>query len=355
MNKIHQFPDVDKTNEQASLWIARLDRGLTVEERNELQQWLSEYDENSQVLFHLAETWDKMDSLSRLQDLFPHVSQPERFSRSFNPAYATATFIIVVVILAGYLNLIKDENNVSNQIAANNAIQKTESYEAVYETSVGEYSSVNLPDGTEVILNTNSHIQVNYTTNERYIILDRGEAHFKVAKDNIRPLAVQAGDKMFQAVGTAFNIEIRRDKEVKLIVTEGEVVIHDKPLHTGPKISVIPIKVLQELPIVSEGESIILSSTDTQIRKINPEEVAIDLSWQEGNLVFDGETLEEAILEISRYTSVEFEILDDKIKTIRVVGLFKAGDINGLIISLRDNFQISARRVGTERILLSAR
>ncbi len=355
MNKIHQFPDVDKTHDQASLWIARLDKGLTAEERSELTQWLGENDENSRVLFRMAETWDKMDSLSRLQDIFPHVSPPESLNNRFGLAFASAAFAAVVLVLAVYLNLIGGDNKFPSESAANKVVQEIKNYEEVYETSVGEYSSVNLPDGTEVVLNTNSHIQVNYTTNERYIILDRGEAHFKVAKDSVRPLAVQAGAKIFQAAGTAFNIEIRRDNEVELIVTEGRVVIHDKPLHINPAMPFIPIKGSHELPVISGGESAILSSTDTRVRKINPEEVAIDLSWQEGNLVFDGETLEEAILEISRYTSVEFEILDDKIKTIRVVGLFKAGDINGLIISLRDNFQISARRVGTERILLTAR
>ena len=70
---------------------------------------------------------------------------------------------------------------------------------------------------------------------------------------------------------------------------------------------------------------------------------------------FREKTLEEAIHEISRYTSVEFEILDDNIRAVRVAGLFKAGDINGLLLTLRENFQIPSQRVGTERVLLGAR
>ena len=107
---------------------------------------------------------------------------------------------------------------------------------------------------------------------------------------------------------------------------------------------------------ISEGEAAILDSADAKIRKIAPEQVAVDLSWRDGNLIFQGETLEEAIDEISRYTSVEFVIswmID--IRAVRVAGLFKAGDINGLLLTLRENFQIPSQRVGTERVLLGAR
>ena len=103
----------------------------------------------------------------------------------------------------------------------------------------------------------------------------------------------------------------------------------------------------------SEGETIILGSPGEEIAKISPEEIAVKLSWREGNLIFRGESLAEAVDEIGRYTSVEFVILDENLKKLRISGLFKSGDVEGLLVTLRKNFNISHTRQGKETVILS--
>lgn len=355
MNKIHEFPNQDKIHAEASEWLARLDRGLSADERVKLQQWLVESRENRQTLFDMAELWDKMDSLSRLSDLFPDVSRQRHTTWRYGLAAVTMLLVMGVVIFWGLPEYSGRHDPVSARVAAERSQSSPGAFDDIYETSIGEHSSVNLPDGTGVVLNTNSHIRVSYTDKERFILLSRGEAHFSVAEDSSRPLTVHAGNRFIRAIGTAFNVEIGRDNIVEIIVTEGKVLIVEQAVSGSTGIPLNKIRIAQDAPVVSEGEAAILDSTDAKIRRIAPEEVAVDLSWREGNLIFQGETLEEAIHEISRYTSVEFEILDDNIRAVRVAGLFKAGDINGLLLTLRENFQIPSQRVGTERVLLGAR
>ena len=355
MNKIHELPNQDKIHSEASEWLAKLDRGLSADERVALQQWLVENKENRETLFNMAGLWDQMDSLSRLSDLFPDVSRERRTAWRYGLAVATALLVLGVAVFWGLPEYTDRLGSGSPHVMADRSQTPPGAFDDIYETSIGEHSSVNLPDGTEVVLNTNSHIRVNYTDTARFILLSRGEAHFSVAEDNDRPLTVHAGNRFILAVGTAFNVEISRDKIVEIIVTEGKVLIVEQTAPVSRGIPVDIIKISQDAPVVSEGEAAILDSTDARIRKIAPEEVAVDLSWREGNLIFQGETLEEAIHEISRYTSVEFEILDDRIRAVRVAGLFKAGDINGLLLTLQENFQIPSQRVGTERVLLGVR
>lgn len=355
MNKIHEFPNQDKIHSEAGEWLAKLDRGLTDGERVKFQQWLFENSDHREILFNMAELWDKMDSLSRLSDLFPDVSRQHHAPWRYGLAAAAVMLVIGILVILGLPDRSGRISSTSPAVVVERSQLLRGDFDQTYETSIGEYSSVNLPDGTEVILNTNSLVQVNFTDTERYIHLSRGEAHFSVAEDHGRPLTVHAGNRLIQAVGTAFNVEIVRDDIVQIIVTEGKVVIVEQ---TGSTDKVIPtdvIKMAQDAPVISEGEAVVLDSRDAKIRKIAPEEVAVDLSWREGNLIFQGETLEEAIHEISRYTSVEFEILDEHIKAVRVAGLFKAGDINGLLLTLRENFQIPSQRVGAERVLLGVR
>jgi len=85
---------------------------------------------------------------------------------------------------------------------------------------------------------------------------------------------------------------------------------------------------------------------------VEPLEIEAALSWRDGNLAFNGETLEEAIAEISRYTSTEFTLKGDEIKKLRVAGIFKAGDVTGLLLSLEDSFNISSKKTGKEEFTL---
>ena len=110
---------------------------------------------------------------------------------------------------------------------------------------------------------------------------------------------------------------------------------------------VLPAKVTP----VSQGQQILLGAASQQVEVIEPEDIEVKLSWKTGNLVFRGESLEHAVAEISRYTSVEFVFQDDDLKTVRVAGFFKAGDVNGLLQALRDNFDIAYERTD-EKIIL---
>jgi transmembrane sensor len=77
------------------------------------------------------------------------------------------------------------------------------------------------------------------------------------------------------------------------------------------------------------------------------------LAWQRGMLIFQGETLEVVLSEIDRYTNTDFLLADDSLRSVRIGGYFRAGDIDGLLIALRENFNIDSRRDEKNRIILS--
>jgi transmembrane sensor len=113
----------------------------------------------------------------------------------------------------------------------------------------------------------------------------------------------------------------------------------------------------QSSTIVGAGEKVLISANDQDTDSIKPEsierdEIAVKLSWREGNLIFRGESLEDAVYEVGRYTAVEFVFLDEETREVRVAGLFKAGDVEGLLAALRNHFNIAYERQGEHRILL---
>lgn len=343
MKKVYVFPDRDRISDDASLWLARMDRGLSGSERIALQEWMAESRENRETLFAMAELWDKMDSLSSLSDLFPVVARKKKPAH-FHFRYAAMFATVLVGVMISWFGL--------NTNQGQEFLAYLQGEGRIYQTTVGGHSLVNLPDNSKVLLNTDSLIRVSYTNDERYIVLERGEAHFTVEKDKTRPFIVQAGDRVIQAVGTAFNVAYLDSNAVSLIVTEGRVAVADKAPTGITHKRTGPVKLSQSSPVVSQGEEAILDTSETTVRKIPQEKIAAELSWQQGNLVFQGETLEEAIREISRYTTVEFRIVDESIKQVRVAGLFKSDDINGLLVTLDENFNIASQRVGEHQIIL---
>ena len=97
--------------------------------------------------------------------------------------------------------------------------------------------------------------------------------------------------------------------------------------------------------MVTVGEKAIIANNQTKpIEKVSNEQVERDLAWQQGMLIFDGEPLETALAEVSRYTRSTFEIKDADIAKLKVAGYFKAGDIDGLLASLSSNFNISYQK-----------
>lgn len=342
MTNIHELPSQDKRYEAAGRWIARLDKGLSAEEEEAFRQWRAADPENEALLIYMVKLWDKMDSLNRLSELFPRPGSRRHASTLRRYALPIAASLLLAAAAGWWATLPPGPDFV---VAATS--------EDVYETAIGEHSTVTLADGTELVLNTNSRIRVEYARSYRLLTLESGEVHVRVAEDPARPLSVIAGDNIVQAVGTAFNIEITNDQQIELVVTHGKVRVG---VHRGPKDGADP-EGPAVLPVssvtVAAGEELILGSPDEEITEVSADDIEVKLSWRSGNLVFEGEPLEKAVEEIGRYTSVEFVFLDEDLKKVRIVGLFKAGDVDGLLAALRENFNVSYERVDDRKVLLS--
>jgi transmembrane sensor len=204
---------------------------------------------------------------------------------------------------------------------------------------------VRLADRSVLTLNTNSLVEVAYDARQRVLVLERGEMSIEVAHDPARPFSVIAGHKVVRAVGTAFNVQIVDEKQVELIVTEGAVVVADEIERRGSNTP----------RTVTKGERVLLGVDRETISKVSDSALSAELSWRQGNLIFRGETLAVAIAEVSRYTPVKFEIADEDLKQLRIGGMFKAGDVDGLLATLKENFNIDSERPDAERVLLKAR
>jgi len=332
--------DDDVMFDQGSVWIAKMDRSLTESEQAEFRIWLAENEQHQKLIIEMASMWDKMDSLERLSDLFPATTKAESATNTSKWPLTLAASCVLALFVAFFSDV------------SFNALWQEEQQFVRYQTAVGESSTIYLPENSKVLLNTDSILLVRYTDDYRLLDLQRGELHVDVAHDKARPLSVVAHQKVIQAVGTAFSVRVK-PSEVELIVTEGKVIVGEleKKQKANEKTLVIPASSLA----VSKGEIASLTianvGVDT-VAVIDKKLIKQNLSWRQGNLVFNGETLAEAMAEVSRYTSVTFEIADEELKKIKIAGRFKTGDVKGLIAVLNHSFNIKTDRISKDLVVL---
>ena len=341
MKKIYQFRSDEERYKEASLWVERLSEGLSPEEEVGLRDWLAADSANQTVLEKMAVLWDKMDSLSRLSALVPQPKQTlvKDSNRKSYVAFA-ASFVASLAALFLWNASQRPDLQISQPPA-----------ELVYETAIGERQVRLLEDGTKITLNTGSRVSVRYTKGARLLHLESGEVHVQVAKDPLRPLSVVAGDHVVPAIGTAFNIELMNDREIELVVTEGTVRIGDQASAFDAPLKNVEITLPGSAAVITAGQELVTGETEVT-RSISSDDIEVRLSWREGNLIFRGETLAEAAREVERYTGVEFFFVDENLKQVRVSGYFRAGDVEGMLAVLKENFEIEFQRETDKRVLL---
>lgn len=351
MSKIYQFSpeptNGDRLLVEASEWMAKLDKGLSDEDTETLLTWMSADPRNKKELLAMARMWDKMDALARLSEVFPHTSGAaphplHQVTRRF--AVAASIIVIFAVGTAGAL---------LNQLSGS-SLAGPASGAATYATAIGGTSTIELADGSVITLNTNSRAIVDFSVQQRIVQLERGELHIDVAHDPTRPLSVIAAGRIVQAVGTSFSVRIDDSQRVEVLVADGLVQIGVRESDTADADLSGPARERVSKLMISEAERVVLNSGEEAVEVLEPEEIEVQLSWRNGNLIFRGESLASAVYEVGRYTAVEFVINDEELRRVRVAGLFKTGDVSGFLSSLEANFDIAYERVDDQTVLLSA-
>lgn len=322
---VTEFPNLELAREQAAEWIARLDRGLSAEERRELRLWCAATPANTRALRQFTDLWADMDVLKALAEVFPEGLEEDAAARRRRVRPALAAGIAIGVVLAGAGAWLMQQRDAGGQ-----SLQATLPA-ASYSTAVGEQRNVALADGSALSINTASEVELlRLDDAARELRLQRGEAHFKVAKDPARPFRVAVGTHVVEAVGTAFDVRLHDAGDIDVVVTEGRVRVLAGNGESGH------LDMGQAMHIGPDGS--------TSKRSLDEQQLLSLLAWQHGMIEFRGQPLSEALVEFQRYTPARFAITDGAVAARPIGGSLPAGDVDSLLEALRTNFGLESAR-----------
>lgn len=334
----------ERLRAQAALWVTELhgpNRNAALEEN--VRRWIAD-DPSHAAAFEIAtEQWQKTGNLPfhiPAATLAAARNRPRR--RVWAPALAGGA-VLCGLLMAAALYL-------RNPTLATGPV---------------EQRTVELTDGSQVTLNANTRVRLQYDERLRKVVLARGEAFFHVAKQPSRPFIVIAGNRKVIALGTSFLIRCEDPGRSAFAVTlvEGRVAVEpiggpdalpndsavDRELGHVPGAEVDGPNTApqdpQELKVLSRGERLRYSGNATGV--VDLPSIDKVTAWQRGLLIFDNATLSEAGAEFNRYGSIRISV-DGSAANLRVSGVYRIGDAASFAQAMARAYHLSAVKRGEE-------
>jgi transmembrane sensor len=201
-----------------------------------------------------------------------------------------------------------------------------------YVSNRGELKEVKLADGSAMTLNTQTQVRVQYTRERRDIHLIQGEALFTVAHDPRRPFTVAVGEWTAVAVGTAFSVHRLDGATTNVTVTEGVVEMRraDRRGTDG-------------WPRLTRNQEAILDADSTvKVLQASDSDIGKRLAWRNHLVVFTGESLQQALMEMNRYSPRRIVVEDPELAARQIVGVFSTLDTQAFVSGIEVTLGVQA-------------
>lgn len=204
-------------------------------------------------------------------------------------------------------------------------------WSADHVTAAGERTTVRLPDGSNVTLNTGSAIATDFEGGRRGVRLLAGEAFFEVAHDPAHPFVVATRLGEVRVTGTAFDVH-REAGGDEVFLQRGAVELASG----GETLRLAP------------GEGALL--TGEGIRPERPD--TTELAWLDGRIEIAGAPLGAALAELARYSPSRVIVVPGRTPAVAVSGSFRTADPEAGLRALAGVGGLAIRRLPGGALIL---
>ncbi len=325
---------IDRTpDEEAALWAARLEGSvLTADDRKVLDAWLAENPAHRALLSGYCQfSADLEQQLPVLVAAgavkMPRPSATQRYRRRHvrGVAGALAAGAAVALVLLG---------------PARSRIQTED-----IATPAARRQSLTLVDGTRVELNARTSLRIDIDRTQRRVRLAAGEAFFAVSKDPSRPFFVETPAGSVRVTGTRFDVRTDIPDGLAVTVVEGTVEVRPDDAAGRPAAPVT----------LTAGQQLSAGPQGAEVRKLTATALDDSLAWRQGEIVFDGVPLGEALARFGRYHGCGITVTPEAAR-LPVGGRYSLDDLDGFLAQLETGFPVRVARNsnGTVRVSLRA-
>ncbi|MGE6300896.1 ferric citrate uptake sigma factor regulator FecR [Serratia liquefaciens] len=297
-------PEQRQALKMAAQWFALLcDENVTEHQRQQWQAWHQQNEDHRWA-------WQRVEALqSQLQGV------PGKFSyRTLDQAGRQSTLDRRTLLKSLLLLLGVGGSWLGFQSPLGRELR------ADYRTATGEIKPIVLSDGSQLVLNTASAVDVRYSAEKRLILLHSGEISLITGRDD-RPFWVESRQGAMRALGTHFLVR-ENDDQTQLTVLEHAV---EAQLAQFP----------QEKRRVNAGEQISFSA----VAFGQQQAAGNGDSWTRGVLSVSQWRLDQVLAELARYRHGRLDC-DPAIAGLRVSGSYPLKEPDRALLLLSQTLPI---------------
>lgn len=196
----------------------------------------------------------------------------------------------------------------------------------VYHTEKGVRSRVVLPDGSVVVLNSDSRLTVPESFSGNYRECDfSGEAYFDVVPNKDFPMIVSTANGVIEVLGTKFNLRsYASDGATSATLISGKIKIKA----AGDKYSDRYMMELKpkETAILRDGRA---------IKHIVNADTVRATAWKDGRLIFDATPMSQVISELERWHGCNFVVRDSSVLNYNITAKFESKSVLEIMDMIR--------------------
>lgn len=308
----------------------------TVEECRQVEEWIRQSDENYRIakqIHTLYLTTDTMQVLSKVDTEKALSSVCQKMSKnSVRPKVTLVTWLqrVAAILFIPLLTIFVYQNLKPRPVEIARMIE--------VKTNPGMTTTVNLPDGSIVHLNSESRLSYpSFFDKDKRKVTLQGEAFFEVRKDPEHSFIISTPhETKIEVLGTSFNVEaFEKDAFVSTTLIEGKVRFDYMKNGRGMAVQMKPG---QKLTYDS-------SSSRVQLTKTNGES---EIAWKDGKIVFQATLLPEALRMLEKRFNVAFVLSNDRLRNEAFTGSFSHQRLERILEIFKISSNIRWRYLDTQ-------
>jgi ferric-dicitrate binding protein FerR (iron transport regulator) len=309
---------------------------VSVAEQIEINQWLSDSDDNQRYFEHFELIWNQSRQLAS-QSKIDEDAAWERFRRrtqhikeetpvmplytkkqSFN--FLRIAALAFMTLCAGWLAHVYFGQNTSSDMLTVRSGSQT-----LTDT---------LPDGSVVTLNKKSSISypAEFKGDKREVAL-KGEAFFEVTKNKKKPFIISVNDVRVKVLGTSFNVKDNA-RETEVIVETGlvEVANNQKFVRISPK---------QKATVIKSNPELLKQNTEDDFYQY----------YRTGRLVCDNTPLWRLVEILNETYDANIVIGNERLNDLPINTIFDKKSLDSTLSIISETLTINVEHSGGQIIL----
>lgn len=329
-----QFTQID---DEALIWITKLNSGdVSPALEQEFFAWLNTSDSHQAAYIRAEALWQRGAVITQLCS--SNHTRTDNTARKFDEAPNNFSTKIVKSKAKPIIQLAIAACAMAAAVTGY-FLLPTPTHRQHLVSAIGEQKEYFLEDGSRVILNTNTELNIELTDAARKANLVRGEAYFDVQPNPKRPFDVSTHAGLVRVLGTHFSVR-QLPNDAQVTVEEGRVALGANL--TGQAFTPwVELKTNQQLSFnqAKAGEAAQTISSQSA------------LAWRNKQLVFKKQPLARAIEELMRYYDVTIQIDDPSIQAKEITAVIQLSDLPSVLgalcqpLNLQAEFSSDKRRV----------